>query len=67
MLGHGEVGIQGEHYNHTNCTYAGGEPGTWRGAAWSHGIGWTHAGALCGGLKLAELAPAEFPLPLLSI
>lgn len=63
MLGRGEIGIQAEHYNHTNCTYVGGHPQTWRGAAWAHGIGWTHAGALYGGLKLAELAPAEFPLP----
>ena len=37
-------GIQAEHYNHSNCTYVGGQPGTWRGSQHSMGIAWTIAG-----------------------
>jgi hypothetical protein len=53
-------GIQGEHYNHSNCTYVGGQPGTWRGSQHSVGISWTTAGALYGGARLTELAPELF-------
>ena len=53
-------GIQAEHYNHSNCTYVGGQPGTWRGSQHSMGISWTIAGALYGGTRLSELAPGHF-------
>jgi hypothetical protein len=62
-FGQPAFGIQAEHYNHSNCTYVGGQPGTWRGTQHSMGISWVTAGALYGGTKLAELAPREFPLP----
>jgi hypothetical protein len=56
-------GIQAEHYNQTNCTYVGGQPDTWRGGSQlTLGIGWITSAALYGGNRLAEMAPAEFPL-----
>ncbi|MHB1356675.1 MAG: AGE family epimerase/isomerase [Anaerolineae bacterium] len=60
MLGHTLPGIQGEHYNHTNCTYIVDAP--WRGYQGSVGMNWVTAAALYGGVKLNELAPGEFPL-----
>lgn len=60
MLGHTLPGIQGEHYNHTNCTYI--ELAPWRGYQGSVGMNWVTAAALYGAVKLYELAPAEFPL-----
>ena len=53
-------GIQAEHYNHSNCTYVGGQPGTWRGSQQSMGIAWTIAAALYGGSRLTDLEPWEF-------
>jgi hypothetical protein len=61
-FGQAAFGIQAEHYNHSNCTYVGGQPGTWRGTQHSMGISWVTAGALYGGTKLAEMAPDEFRL-----
>ena len=55
-------GIQAEHYNHTNCTYMGGQPGSWRGSQHSMGIAWTIAAALYGGSRLCDLGPYEFSI-----
>ncbi len=58
MFGQTQVGIQAEHYNHTNCTYVtGGRP---RGSQHGVGISWVVASTLYGGTKLAELAPEKF-------
>ncbi|MGD0039508.1 MAG: hypothetical protein ABSE84_03660, partial [Isosphaeraceae bacterium] len=62
MFGQSALGIQAEHYNHTNCTYVGGQPGTWRGTQHAAGISWVTAGGLYGGMKLVEMAPEEFRL-----
>ncbi len=58
MFGQAARGIQGEHYNHSNCTYVPGGP--WRGSQHSIGIGWVLASTLYGGAKLAELDPDGF-------
>jgi len=55
-------GVQAEHYNHSNCTYVGGQPDTWRGSQHSMGICWTFAAALYGGTRLSALAPEQFYL-----
>ena len=59
MFGQAAPGIQGEHYNHSNCTYVPNGP--WRGSQHSIGIGWVLASTLYGGTKLAELDPDRFP------
>ena len=56
------MGIQAEHYNDTHCTYVGGQPQTWRGAAWSHGIGWTHAGPVRRA-QAGRIGPGRVSLP----
>ena len=54
-------GIQAEHYNQTNCTYVGGQPGSWRGGSQlTLGIGWITSAALYGGTRLSEMAPDQF-------
>jgi hypothetical protein len=62
MFGQSALGIQAEHYNHTNCTYVGGQPETWRSTQHAAGISWVTAGGLYGGMKLVEMAPEEFRL-----
>ncbi len=53
------LGCQGEHFNHSNCTYAPG--GRWRGAIYSAGIGWVRGSALMAQIKLHEMDPKVFP------
>ena len=53
-------GIQAEHYNHSNCTYVGGQPGTWRGCQNAMGISWTIAAALYGGSRLHDFDSSGF-------
>ncbi len=52
------VGSQGEHFNHSNCTYAPG--GNWRGQVFSVGIGWVRGSSMMAQIKLHKLAPKVF-------
>jgi hypothetical protein len=53
MFGLKMIGMELEHFNHTNCTYVRG--GAWRGPFWGEGILWALTATLYNGAKMAEL------------
>ncbi|MGD1156552.1 MAG: hypothetical protein ABSA41_12055 [Terriglobia bacterium] len=53
MFGLKMIGMELEHFNHTNCTYIRG--GAWRGSFWSAGILWSLTATVYNGPKMAEL------------
>ena len=57
MFGLKLVGMELEHFNHTNCTYI--RDGAWRGSFWSEGILWSLTATLYNGTKLEELGALQ--------
>jgi hypothetical protein len=53
MFGTNLIGIELEHFNHTNCTYVQGA--AWRGYMNPPGILWTLSATLSNGAKMADL------------
>jgi hypothetical protein len=60
MLGLEHLGLQSEHYNHTNCTFL--PDGRWRGQQHAAGIGWVWGSQMLGGSRLSQLDPLAFSL-----
>ena len=57
MFGLKLIGMELEHFNHTNCTYI--RDGAWRGSLWSEGILWSLTSTLYNGAKMMELGAVE--------